>query len=66
MDVIHESPPHKTTYVTISKDEYESMKTTLAVLEDDELMEQIRESKKAIKEGKTKSLEQFMKEQGVI
>ena len=42
------------------------MKTTLAVLEDDELMEQIRESKKAIKEGKTKSLEQFMKEQGVI
>lgn len=62
MDVIHESPPHKTTYVTISRDEYESMKATIETIEDEEVMEQIRESRKAIKEGKTKSLEQFMRE----
>jgi len=66
MDVVHESPPHKTTYVTISRDEYESMKATIETLEDKDVMEQIRESRKAIKEGRTKSLEQFMKEQGVI
>jgi len=66
MDVIYESPSHKTTYVTISMDEYESMKATLDTLEDEEVMEQIRESRKAIKEGKTKGLEQFIKEQGVI
>jgi len=66
MEVIHESPPHETTYVTISRDEYESMLATIEVLKDKELMEQIRESKKAIEEGRTKNLDQFMKEQGVI
>lgn len=47
MTVLKESGRHETTYVTISKDEYDSMKTTIDVLSDRELMEQLKESKSA-------------------
>ena len=66
MSVLFESPPHKTTYVTITKDEYESMKTTIEILEDEETMEMIRESEKDIKEGRVKSLDDWAKEMGLI
>ena len=62
MPILNESPEHKTTYVTISRDEYESMKATIEVLKDKELMEQIRESEKAIGEGKVKKWKDLMKE----
>jgi PHD/YefM family antitoxin component YafN of YafNO toxin-antitoxin module len=61
MDVIHESPPHKTTYVTISRDEYESMKATIEAIEDPEVMEQLRKSAQDIKEGETISLDEWKK-----
>lgn len=66
MSVLFESPEHKTTYVTISKDEYESMKSTIEILEDEEAMEMIRESRKAIKEGRVKKWEDILKERGLI
>ena len=63
MVIIHESEKkHETTYVTISRDEYESMKSTIEILEDEELMEMIRKSKKDIKEGKTVSFKDYLKE----
>lgn len=61
MDVIHESPPHKTTYVTISRDEYESMKATIETIEDPEVMEQLRKSAQDIKDGRTISLDEWKK-----
>lgn len=45
--MLKEKGRHETIYVTISKDEYESMKRTIEVLSDKELMEQIRESRTA-------------------
>ncbi len=47
---------HKAHWVTISSDEYESMKTTLEVLSDSELIEQIKESREDFKSGKYKKL----------
>ena len=44
---IEEIGRHETKYVTISKEEYESMKRTIDILSDKELMKQIRESKTA-------------------
>ena len=61
-----ESPFHKTTFITISKDEYDSMRETIEVLSDRELMEQVRESKKAIKEGRVRKWDEFAKEKGII
>jgi PHD/YefM family antitoxin component YafN of YafNO toxin-antitoxin module len=62
MTVIHESEkPHKTTYVTISKDEYDRMKSTLEILADKELMEMIKISDKEFKEGKGIPLKDFLK-----
>ena len=45
---------HEAGWVTISTDEYESMKVTIEVLSDPELMEQIRKSKEAMKQGKVR------------
>ena len=53
---------HKTTYVTISLDEYESMKSTIEVLSDPELMGQLKKSKEDIKLGRTKPLAELLKE----
>ncbi len=48
--------------VTISRDEYNSMKSTLEVLSDFELIEQIKESKEDFKAGKYKKLRDLTKE----
>jgi PHD/YefM family antitoxin component YafN of YafNO toxin-antitoxin module len=37
---------HQTEWITVSKDEYESMRNTLDILSDKDLMEQIRKSNK--------------------
>jgi len=42
--------------VTISNDEYESMKSTLEILSDPELMQQIEESREDFKAGRYKEL----------
>ena len=47
---------HKARWVTISLDEYESMKSTIEVLSDPELMEQIKESREDFKTGRFKTL----------
>ena len=53
---------HVAQWVTISSDEYESMKSTLEVLSDPELMEQIRESHEDMKAGRCKNIRELMKE----
>ena len=40
------SEKHKTEWITISVDEYESMKRTIQILSDKDLVEQIEEGKK--------------------
>lgn len=42
--------------IQISRKEYEGMKETIEILQDPEIMSQIFESEKNIKEGKTKKL----------
>ena len=53
---------HKARWITISSDEYESMKSTLEVLSDPELMEQIKESREDFKAGNFKKLRDVLKE----
>lgn len=53
---------HEAMWVTISTDEYESMKATIETLSDPEIMEQIRKSEADIKVGKTKKWDDFVKE----
>ena len=53
---------HKAHWVTISSDEYESMKSTLEVLSDSELIEQIKESREDYNSGKFKKLRDLIKE----
>lgn len=65
MAVVVESPAHKTTYVTIPKDEYESMKATIEVLQDEDLMKQLKESERAVKEGRVKNWRDFVKERKI-
>ena len=43
--------------IVISKKEYEGMKETIEILQDPEMMAQILESEKNIKEGKIKKLD---------
>lgn len=47
---------------TISSDEYDSMKSTLEVLSDNELIEQIKESREDYKSGRFKKLRELMNE----
>lgn len=56
---------HKTKWITISLDEYESMQSTIEVLSDKELMEQLRESERDIAAGRVTPLKEFMKELGI-
>ena len=63
--IVAETPEHKTTYVTISKDEYES-KATLEVLQDEDLMRQLKESEEAIRKGKVKKWRDFVRERKII
>ena len=58
-------PEHTTRYVTITEDEYDSLVRTVEVLKDPELVEQLKKSKKDIKEGRVSDWEDFMKERGV-
>lgn len=53
---------HKAHWITISSDEYESMKSTLEVLSDSELIDQIKESREDYNSGKFKKLRNLMKE----
>ncbi|MBU3966497.1 MAG: hypothetical protein KKG76_03845 [Euryarchaeota archaeon] len=51
---------HKAQWVTISRDEYESMKSTLEVRSNSELIEQIKESREDYQSGKFKKLRELM------
>lgn len=53
---------HKASWITISSDEYESMKSTLEVLSDNELLLQIKESEEDYKAGRYKKLRDLIKE----
>jgi PHD/YefM family antitoxin component YafN of YafNO toxin-antitoxin module len=53
---------HKANWVTISSDEYESMKSTLEVMSDPELLQQIEESREDFKAGRYKELRELMNE----
>lgn len=53
---------HKTRWVTISEDEYESMKATIDILSSPEAMKKITQGEKELAEGKGKTLEQIKKE----
>jgi len=65
MALIHESKKHETRYVTITSDEYESMKETIEILSDPELMKQLKASEEDIKAGRVKKWEQAKKELGI-
>ncbi len=62
MSIIKETTKHETSYVIISKDEYDSMKATLEVLSDKNLKKQLKKSKEDIKKGKVKKWDDFSKE----
>ena len=47
-------------WVTISSDEYESMKSTLEILSDPELMQQIEESREDFKAGRYTELRELV------
>jgi len=53
---------HETQWVTISMDEYESMKATIDAFTNSEVMEQLIKSEEDIKAGRTKSWDNFVKE----
>ncbi|MBS3055808.1 MAG: hypothetical protein J4473_00080 [Candidatus Aenigmarchaeota archaeon] len=61
MVLIEENGKHMTTFITISNDEYESMKRTLDILNDEELMSQINQSRHA----KSRSWKDVKKELGL-
>ena len=46
MNEVVRSGKHQTEWITISLDEYESMKRTIEVLSDEDLMSQIKEGRK--------------------
>jgi len=53
---------HRAEWITISTDEYESMKSTIEVLSNSELMEQIRDSKADYKSGNYKNIRELLHE----
>jgi PHD/YefM family antitoxin component YafN of YafNO toxin-antitoxin module len=54
---------HETEWVTISKDEYESMNKTIEILSDKDLMTQIKKGKQ--KNVKSRDFEEVAKELGI-
>ena len=62
MEEIETFGEHKARWMTISTDEYESMKSTLEVLSDPELMEQIKESRDDFEAGRFKKVRDLLKE----
>jgi len=53
---------HEAYWVTISSDEYESMKATIEILADTGVMEQLKKSEEDIKAGRKKKWAEFLKE----
>jgi len=51
---------HRAGWVTIPKDEYEGMKSTIEVLSDNELLKQIRESREDYRRGRFKKLSELI------
>ena len=51
---------HRARWVTISNDEYESMKSTIEVLSDNELLKQIQESREDYRRGRFKKLSELI------
>ena len=62
MEALQIEGRHEAKWITISTDEYESMKSTIEVLSDPDLMRQIKESEKDIKEGRVRNLDEVIKE----
>jgi PHD/YefM family antitoxin component YafN of YafNO toxin-antitoxin module len=62
MNEIEAFGEHKARWITISTDEYEAMESTLEVLSDIELLEQIKESREDFKAGRFKKLQDLLKE----
>ncbi len=56
---------HESEWITISVDEYESMKATIETLSTPKAMQKIIQGEKELAEGKGKSLEQVKKELGI-
>ncbi|MBU0898190.1 MAG: hypothetical protein KKB03_02465 [Nanoarchaeota archaeon] len=53
---------HEAAWITISTDEYETMKATIEAFSDPEVMEQLVKSEEDIKAGRTKRWNEFVKE----
>ncbi len=53
---------HTTKWITISLDEYESMKATIEVLSDNDLLKQIHESRSDYKKGQYKKLSELIED----
>ena len=51
-----------TQYVTVPKEEWESMKATMEILSDSKLMQEIVEGRKQVKEGRVTSWADVMRE----
>jgi len=51
---------HRARWVTISNDEYESMKSTIEVLSDNELLRQIQDSRDDYRRGRFKKLSELI------
>ena len=51
---------HKVRWATTSSDEYESLKSTIEVLSDNELLKQIRESREDYRLGRFKKLSELI------
>ncbi|MCK4730583.1 MAG: hypothetical protein KAT28_04640 [Candidatus Aenigmarchaeota archaeon] len=61
MKILQIEGKHEASWITISTDEYDSMKATIEVLSDPDLMRQIKESEIAIKEGRIRNLDEVIK-----
>ncbi len=56
---------HEAGWVTISTDEYESMKATIETLSSPDAMRKIMKGERELSEGKGKFLEKLKKESGI-
>ena len=56
---------HETQWITISLDEYESMKATIETLCNKEAMEKIKQGEKELSEGDGESIDEVKKELGI-
>lgn len=56
---------HKTEWITISMDEFESMKSTIEILSDPEAMKELRQGEKERLQGKSRRFDEVKKELGI-